>query len=171
MNCEESLLAQAEATHALNPAAHQFVYRNAIKALPWFTLVREKLADKQYWGWFLPYANCTHYECGPDATHNLYHDFECVCHCQAPTPATPSCTRQLAASHLTPSFHPLSSLPCCACRQTPRGDCGAGIECGEYLYDLRNASLRAWLASDYLLGPTGLGSPAIHGFYFGEQRA
>jgi len=91
MSCEETLLAQAAATHALNPAAKQFVYRNAIKALPWFTSVREKLEDRAWWGWFLPYANCTAHACGPNATQNLYHDFE----------------------------------------QTPRGDCGEGVECGE----------------------------------------
>jgi hypothetical protein len=124
MSCEETLLAQAEATHALNPAAKQFVYRNAIKALPWFSSVREKLEDRAWWGWFLPFANCTAHTCGPNATQNLYHDFE----------------------------------------QTPRGDCGAGVECGEYLFDLRNSSLREWLRGDYILGPTGLGSPAIHGF-------
>lgn len=128
MNCEETLLAQAEATLALNAASKQFVYRNAIKALPWFTAVREKLENPAYWPWFLPYKNCTHYECGPNATQNLYHDF----------------------------------------LQTPRGDCGAGVECGEYLFDLRNDSARAWLRSEYILGPTGLGSPAIHGFYFDD---
>jgi hypothetical protein len=127
-NCEETLLAQAEATHALNPDAKQFVYRNAVKALPWFTSVREKLEDPNYWGWFLPFKNCTNYECGATATLNLYHDF----------------------------------------LQTPRGDCGEGIECGEYLFDLRNDSVRAWLRSDYILGPTGLGSPAIHGYYFDD---
>ena len=34
MVCEETLLAQAEATHALNPSTHVMVYRNSIKALP-----------------------------------------------------------------------------------------------------------------------------------------
>ena len=131
MNAEETLLAQAQANHALNPDAKQMVYRNAIKALPWFSSVREKLQDKQYWGWFLPYKNCTQLNCGPNATQNLYHDFE----------------------------------------QTPRGDCGAGVECGEYLFDLRNASCRAWLRTEYLLGPTGLGSPAVRGFYFDDVSA
>jgi hypothetical protein len=128
MNCEESLLAQAEATNALNPAGKNFIYRNAIKALPFFSSVREKLEDRSYWGWFLPYKNCTAFDCGINATQNLYHDF----------------------------------------LQTPRGDCGSGIECGEYLFDLRNESLREWLRTDYILGPTGLGSPAVHGFYFDD---
>lgn len=104
-------------------------YPNPNRALPWFTLVREKLQDPAYWGYFLPYANCTQYECGPNATANLYHD----------------------------------SL------QTPRGDCGLGVECGEYLFDLRNESARAWLRGEYLMSATGLGSPAIHGFYFDDS--
>jgi hypothetical protein len=90
--------------------------------------VREKLQDPAFWGFFLPYANCTRYECGPNATANLYHDK----------------------------------------LQTPRGDCGLGVECGEYLFDLRNESARAWLRGDYILSPTALGSPAIHGLYFDD---
>lgn len=59
------------------------------------TTVREKLEDRDYWGWFMPNKGCNPspgvYTCGPNATTNLYHDFE----------------------------------------QTPHGDCGKGIECGE----------------------------------------
>lgn len=130
MNCEETLLSQAEATHAANSETHVMVYRNSIKALPWFTSVREKLEDPAYWGFFLPFANCTHYECGPNATLNLYHDFE----------------------------------------QSERdGDCGLGVECGEYLFELRNKSARAWLSGEYLTSETGLKSPAVNGFYFDDQ--
>ncbi len=35
---------------------------------------------------------------------------------------------------------------------------------GEYLWDHRNASMRQWLISEHLLGPTGLGNPNISGF-------
>jgi hypothetical protein len=107
MNCEESLLEQAirtkekQSQYYGNSDGHVWVYRNSVKALPWFSLVREKLEDKRYWGWFLPLENCTDgiggYTCGPNVTDNLYHDFE----------------------------------------QTPTGDCGYGIECGEYLFDHR----------------------------------
>ena len=62
-----------------------FVYRNLVKALPWFIQVRTKLEDSRYWGFFLRKAAPT----GGDATGQLYHDFE----------------------------------------QTPRGDCGKGVEC------------------------------------------
>ena len=42
-------------------------------------------------------------------------------------------------------------------------DCGS-IPCGEYLWDPRNASLRAWLINTHILGPTGLGNPNVSGF-------
>lgn len=45
------------------------------------------------------------YVCGPNATQNLFHDFE----------------------------------------QTPKGDCGEGVECGEYVFNHRNASLLPFL--------------------------
>eukprot|EP00666_Eupelagonemidae_sp_cell4sb_P015195 gene15195-18755_t len=37
----------------VNPAAKVFVYRNLVKALPWYTSVREKIVDPAYSGWFL----------------------------------------------------------------------------------------------------------------------
>ena len=42
--------------------------RNFVKALPWFGSVREKLEDKQFWGYFLHYKNAS----GDTATTNLY---------------------------------------------------------------------------------------------------
>ena len=99
---------QAQGTHTMQqPGGRVWVYRNSVKALPWFTSVREKLEDPAYWGacvgrgsrscthpvfshlcmypapgWFLAFKNCTDgrggYLCGPNATQNLYHDFEQV---------------------------------------------------------------------------------------------
>jgi len=107
MNCEETLLAQAEATHALNSSTRVFVYRNAVKALPWFTLVREKLEDKSFWHWFLPLKNCTQYQCGPDATHNLYHDFSQV----RSSHARPRSAPPLPRPHRPARPPPLRRLP------------------------------------------------------------
>ena len=89
-------------------------YRNGIKALPWHTSVRKLLEDKSRWGMFMPLAGCMptpgNYVCGPNATQNLYHDFE----------------------------------------QTPKGDCGAGIECGECESDrcVRRRGLAAPISRD-----------------------
>ena len=90
-----------------------WVYRNGIKALPWHESVRALLEDHSQWGLFMPLAGCMptpgNYVCGPNATQNLFHDFE----------------------------------------QTPHGDCGVGIECGEYVFNHRNSSLINFLLSDY----------------------
>ena len=65
-------------------------YRNLIKALPWFTSVREKLEDPDYAGWFLKFdANRNQTavpRCAPedkDKCSTLYHD-------QVQTPAVPT---------------------------------------------------------------------------------
>jgi hypothetical protein len=41
------------------------------------------------------------------------------------------------------------------------------VPCGEYLWDLRNASLTTWMVEHFVLGPTGLGNANVSGFYFG----
>ena len=73
MDCEERLLSQAKMTKAQSKDTKVFVYRNVrrapasharadspsgralqvVKALPWFSSIREKLDDPQYAGWFL----------------------------------------------------------------------------------------------------------------------
>jgi len=125
MNCEEDLVTQAEETKSINPDARVWVYRNLVKALPWFSSVRAKLEDPAYWGWFLHYKNAS----GNTATTNLYHDFE----------------------------------------QTPSGDCGVGVECGEYLFDHRNASLLNWLIHEYTVSPTGVLNPNIDGLFIDDH--
>ena len=56
MDAEELLLQQAELIKSASPSTRVFVYRNSIKALPWFTTVREKLSDPAYAAWFMPFA-------------------------------------------------------------------------------------------------------------------
>ena len=72
MNCSETLVEQARLTKAINNDTKVFVYRNLVKALPWFSQVRTKLEDSRYWGFFLKKARPT----GDDATGQLYHDFK-----------------------------------------------------------------------------------------------
>jgi hypothetical protein len=118
-DCDEVQVSQSVATAAIGRGGRQATYRNIAKALPWFTIVREKLEDRAYERWFLPTAACKNYDCGGNATANLYHSFL----------QTPNAT----------------------------GSCGVGVVCAQYFFDLRNESLRTWLAGDYILGPTGLG--------------
>ena len=43
MNCEEMLVEQVKQTTAASPGTTVWVYRNGIKALPWYTTVRLKV--------------------------------------------------------------------------------------------------------------------------------
>ena len=45
MDCEERLVEQVRLTTSASPGTTVWVYRNGIKALPWYTLVREKVTD------------------------------------------------------------------------------------------------------------------------------
>lgn len=85
MDCEERLF--RDATNYVNNSnqrnAKGWVYRNTCKALPWYTVVRTKLADPAYAPWFLKYAttppvNGTWYspKCDPPTglCSDLWHD-------------------------------------------------------------------------------------------------
>lgn len=156
MDCEERLQTQAEMTKAVNPSTHVLGYRNLVKALPWFTTVREKLVDSAYSGFFLPFKpggslpNGTYHVPNCDDTFSpplcstLYHD-------QEQSPAVPS---------------PANPTPDGACVGTC--DCG-GVPCGEYLFDHRNGSmLRDWLIAEVILGPNGMGGPYMDGFFIDD---
>ena len=56
MDCEELMVKQVDLTVAASPDTKAFVYRNMIKALPWFTSVREKLTDPAYGAWFMNFS-------------------------------------------------------------------------------------------------------------------
>ena len=58
MDCQERLVTQAKQTKKENPQAKVWVYRNIVKALPWFADVRVKINDPQYSGWFLYVPTC-----------------------------------------------------------------------------------------------------------------
>ena len=83
MDCEERLLTQAVRVKNLKPSTKVFVYRNIVKALPWFSSVREKLLDPAYAGWFLtfhdykgPASNMTYAvpACTGHKCSRFYHD-------------------------------------------------------------------------------------------------
>ena len=55
MDCEERLVEQARRVKAINDHSKVFVYRNLVKALPWYSSVRAKMLDPSYSGWFLKF--------------------------------------------------------------------------------------------------------------------
>ena len=166
MNCQESLLYQAQAIKSANPQTKLFVYRNLVKALPWFIDVRNKLIDPNYSSWFLPFklngpynvAPCTNTSVSTKCS-NLYHD-------QLQTPQIPAlctvgndcdCGTKLGINN----------------NNNDDSDVGSGLPCGEYLYDHRNESLREWLVDTFILNSynnTGLnGNSIIDGFFIDDD--
>ena len=142
MTCEESLLQQAQEVYKANPKAKSFIYRNGVKALPWFSGVREKIQDPQYSGWFLKFSG-----------NNDYH--------------VPTCDNDFNPPRCSIFYHDQDQTP-----HHPTGDgscigpcdCGEGVPCGEYLWNHANGTmLRDWLINEHFLGPTGLGDPSVLG--------
>eukprot|EP00730_Choanoeca_flexa_P015068 TRINITY_DN6822_c0_g1_i1.p1 TRINITY_DN6822_c0_g1~~TRINITY_DN6822_c0_g1_i1.p1 ORF type:complete len:447 (+),score=75.41 TRINITY_DN6822_c0_g1_i1:2-1342(+) len=152
MDCEERLVTQAAMTKAINPASNVFVYRNLVKALPWFKTVRDKLNDPNYSGWFLRFDTSksrSSYHvpaCAPENSSKcsmFYHD-------QEQTPEVPTSSQP----------HPDGTcVDYCDCGDAP---------CGEYLFDHRNSSLQSFIINEVILGPTGLGHPAIDGYFIDD---
>ena len=131
MNVEEMLNQQAHALVAADPGVKPFVYRNRIKAEPFFTSIRRVLEDPTYAPWFLhfkpggAFPNGT-YHSGPRCDHNydpplcsdLYH-----------FPGGPAMPGDAQPGDTNPRCDP------------PHCDCGGIMPCATYLYDWRNAHL------------------------------
>ena len=143
MDAGAMALEQAARNKAANPRAKIFVYRNLVKALPWFAEVRRLLQNRRYWGFFIPYAGCKNSTTGEyvcrnnvtgvvDASSNLYHDEK-----QSPGWTTGGGNQTTGGgnggpdglcqgdTHGNNASGPTQSGFC---------DCGDGVSCGEYLW-------------------------------------
>jgi len=146
MDCEERMLNQVKRLKQVNPEAHFMIYRNLVKALPWFTSIRKKIENPAYSNWFLPFKN---------GTHGKYHVPVCdeigkcsvLYHDQVDTPGT---------THS--KYDGICDGEC---------DCG-NIPCGEYIFDHRNKSLQDFLIKEYIFSDTGLGNELIDGCYLDD---
>ena len=138
------------------PLAKVWVYRNLVKALPWFTTVREKLEDPAYAGFFLKFSNTT---CAttPACAKDTYH--------------VPSCDYNFDPPKCSPFYHDQEQTP-----QYPMGDgsclkpcdCGS-VPCGEYLWDHRNGTmLTNFLADEVIGGKLGMGNANIDGMFMDD---
>ena len=135
---------QVQMTHAVSPSTRSFIYRNFVKALPWYTLVRTKITDPAYASWFMSF--------GPPTVGNGWH--------------VPLCTNLYHDQGQTPGY-PHGDGDC----DPPGCDVGS-VPVGEYLFDFRavNVSVNgqtfiSWYIDEYFFGPTGAGSPLVGGFY------
>ena len=159
MDCEERLVEQVRRTTDASPGTTVWVYRNGIKALPWYTLVREKVTDPAYAAWFMRFSDAV------VANHSVAH--------------VPVCDDNYSPPRCSDLYHDQSQTP-----GYPHGDgtcaapgCDVGsVPVGEYLFDFRAANvsikgqtLAQWYVEEYLFGPTGAGNPNISGFYFDDD--
>jgi len=154
MNCAELLLKQVQMTTEATAGTTVYVYRNAIKALPWYTTVRDKLNDPAYAKWFLNFA-------------------------PGVTPHVPKCDNNYKPPLCSEYYHDQSQTP-----EYPHGDgdcsapaCDVGkVPVGEYIWDPRawnvsvnGQTLGQWFINDYLFDPTGGANPKVSGFFFDDQ--
>jgi len=156
MDCEERLLTQAMSTKAANNVSRVFVYRNVVKALPWFKSVRLILDDPLYSGFFLKFRQD---DGSPTAVSRCAAENEEKCsvfyHDQEQTPAVPT----------EDDPNPDGSCP-----PVEDGGCDCGTQpCGEYLFDHRNGTqLLSWLLENHILSMTAVGHPSIDGLFMDD---
>lgn len=155
MDCEELMVKQANLTVSASPDTKIFVYRNMIKALPWFTTVREKLTDPAYGAWFMNFSAEVR------ADHSKAHVPVCDTNYNPPL-----CSDFYHDQDQTPGY-PHGDGNCAA----PACDVGS-VPVGEYLFEHRNANVSVngqtfieWLTEEYFGGMTGIGNPHIIGVY------
>jgi hypothetical protein len=136
MDSADLLTRQAAAVKAGRPDAVVGVYRNTVKALSWFPAVRDALADPARAGLFLPFRP------GGGGVNS--------------STVVPACDTNYAPPRCSPLYHDENQTPQYrvpsdgingTCTAAPC-DCGAGVPCGEYLTDHRNASARAFVVDD-----------------------
>ena len=150
MDDGERLVAQAEMVRKASNTTRIGVYRNSIKALNWFTEVREKLDDPAFAGWFIKFKD---YQ-GPASNHSY-------------APAVPACTFEKCSGF----YHDQEQSPA-----HPHGD-GSCIEecdcgknpCGEYIFDHRNASFADWFVNEYIVSNSTILHPAITELYLDDR--
>ena len=146
MSAEELLVEQAARLKAARPGVRVMVYRNMVKALNWFTSVRNVMNDPGNAGWFMKFK--------PNATYHV-----------------PQCDKSYTPPKCTNLYHDVEQTP-----GYPSGDgncpgpCDCGVHpCGEYLFDHRNETLANWIIDDMFMGPTGMGNVNISGFYSDDE--
>ena len=137
MDCGAMLTEQAAMVHARDPSVKLGVYRQSIKALPWLSVVREKLEDPAYSSWFIKFGDYkagTNHSSGDPDTYN---------------------TNPCDATKCSGLYHEQTQVPEWTgdrkhvvdgnCQE--ECDCGK-LPCGNYIFDHRNDSFSEWFLSD-----------------------
>jgi len=161
MNSEELITAQAEMVYAQDPgvpgyAPRVWAYRNTIKALNWYTSVREKLDDPAYSSWFIKFKGFTDtpYPGGQGKAQNgSFHVPTCDWYNNG---TEPRCSGFYHDQEQSPE-HPGGGAPYPvdgAC--ITQCDCGSTNPCGEYIFDHRGGEVngqtfRDWFIHEYMI--------------------
>jgi len=159
MSSEELITKQAEAVYAQDPglpgyAPRVWAYRNTIKALNWYSSVREKLDDPKYASWFIKFKGFadTPYPGGQGkAVNNSFHVPACDWYDNG---TAPRCSGFYHDQEQTPE-HPGGGSPyrvdgdCIT-----QCDCGPVNPCAEYIFDHRGGEVegrtfRDWFINEY----------------------
>jgi hypothetical protein len=151
MNDEELLTTQAEMVMAADQKPNRtkvWIYRNTIKALNWFSAVREKLDDPAYSSWFIRFD--------PGQNGNY---------------SQPACDVNWSPPKCSPFWHDQAQSPA-----YPEGDgscanpCFCGINpCGEYIFDHRNASFSKWFLDEWMISNETLLHEGINGLLLDDH--
>ena len=149
--CFANMVTQVERLKAARPEVKGWVYRNIVKADNWFEPVQKIIDDERYEGWFVKFDRAklaSNITTSPPCDNNY---------------DPPKCSTLYHDQTLVPNIGRKAAGICVgAC------DCGKH-PCGEYLFDLRNASLHKWLLEEYIGGPTGMGHKDVSGMFLDDQ--
>jgi hypothetical protein len=168
MDCGERMTKQVDMMLAAYPesTSKYMVYRNFVKALPWLTVVREKLSDpdRAYDAWFLNFSAVV------QANHSASHVPVCDNDYNPPL-----CSHLYHDQLLTPGNGKDGNGKSGVCDRR----CGVGsVPVGEYLFDFRSANVSVkgqtmadWFVEQYMLGSSGAGNDNIVGYYIDDGWA
>ncbi len=154
MDSEACILKQAEAVLAVDPGVPKqgprvWAYRNTIKALNWYSSVREKLDDPKYSSWFIKFKDYH-----GRASNGSYAVPACDWYGNATSPA--KCSGFYHDQEQTPEHrgggpdYPVDGQCVEQC------DCGETNPCGEYIFDHRGGEVDGqnfteWFISSYMI--------------------
>ena len=177
---------QCRRAKLVNPSAKCIVYRNTVKALNQFASVSAVLDDAAYAGFFLRWKpGATHTgSCdlrtpgGPPLMPNPQVECRNLTRSDVHVPMCDGANRTKCSSrfyfgmHQLPlvpghnwagnTTHPFENLTC----TTGQCDCGRN-PCGEYLFDLRNKTMRKWFVEDYM--GAALAPPFVDGLILDDS--
>jgi hypothetical protein len=164
-----ALAEQCRRAKLVNPHAKCIVYRNTVKALNQFAEVSALVDSAAHAGYFLPWKPGATQSGDCDLRTNggppLMPNPQVECHNHTSSDVhVPMCDganktkcsdRLYFGTHQTPmvpgrnwagnTLHPFENLSCTG------GQCRCGLNpCGEYLFDLRNSSMRRWFVEVYM---------------------